>query len=97
MKKTITPIGGRILVEPFKEQEYKGGLYIPEQAREKQLRGIVVALGTGALKEDGTTIPFTVVVGDEVLFPRFGDQHEVEGEDGKLLILNEADLLGVAR
>lgn len=69
----IQPLADRVLVEPLEEDEQvKGGIIIPDSAKEKPQQGKVVALGTGKLDEDGKKIPFNVKKGDTVLMPKYG-------------------------
>jgi len=91
----IQPLGDRILVEPIKENEVKkGGIIIPDTAKEKPQQGKVVALGTGKLDDNGKVIPFHVKKGDRVLMPRYGGS-EVKIEDKDYQLVREEDLLGI--
>ncbi|MDF7805811.1 co-chaperone GroES [Pontiellaceae bacterium B12219] len=91
----IKPLGGRILVEPVKEGEVKkGGIIIPDAAREKPQEGLVVALGTGKLNENGETVAFNVKEGDRVLMPKYGGT-EVKYDDKEYQIMREEDLLAI--
>jgi len=91
----IKPLADRVLVEPKKEMETKkGGIIIPDSAKEKPMEGTVVAVGTGKRDDDGKLIPFTVKVGDLVLMPKYGGT-EVKIDDKEYQILREEDILGV--
>ena len=91
----IKPLADRVLVEPKKEMETKkGGIIIPDSAKEKPMEGTVVAVGTGKRDDDGKLIPFTVKVGDSVLMPKYGGT-EVKIDDKEYQILREEDILGV--
>ena len=91
----IQPLGDRILVEPIKENEVKkGGIIIPDTAKEKPQQGKVVALGTGKLDDNGKVTPFHVKKGDRVLMPRYGGS-EVKIEDKDYQLVREEDLLGI--
>jgi chaperonin GroES len=91
----IHPLGDRILVEPIKEEEVKkGGIIIPDTAKEKPTQGKVIAIGTGKLDDNGKVIPFHVKKGDKVLMPRYGGS-EVKIDDKEYQILREDDLLGI--
>jgi chaperonin GroES len=91
----IKPLADRVLVEPKKEQEMKkGGIIIPDSAKEKPMEGTVVAVGTGKRDDEGKLIPFTVKVGDKVLMPKYGGT-EVKIDDKEYQILREEDILGV--
>ena len=90
----IRPLGDRVLVEPVEEKEQMvGGIYIPDAAKEKPIKGTVLAIGKKTDK-DGKEIKFDVKVGDEVLLPKYGGT-EVKIGDKKLQLVREEDLLGV--
>ncbi len=92
----IQPLADRILVEPVKEDEVsKGGIIIPDTAKEKPQQGEILAVGPGKFDEDGEKrIALDVQVGDRVLFPKYGGTEiKIEGE--KLLIMKETDILAV--
>ena len=94
-KANIKPIGDRVLVQRVEEKEVKkGGIIIPDAAKEKPQEAKVVALGTGKLDDKGQKIPFEVKVGDTVLISKYGGT-EVKVEDGEYLILREDDILGI--
>ncbi len=89
------PVGDRILVEPIEEQEVKkGGIIIPDTAKEKPQEGKIVALGTGKKDDNGKAIPFEVKKGDRVLYSKYGGT-EVTVDGDKYLIMREDDVLGV--
>jgi len=76
------------------EEKTKGGIIIPDSAKEKPLSGEVVAVGNGKVLEDGRVVPLEVKAGDKVLFGKYsGSEIKVEGEE--LLMLKEDDILGV--
>jgi chaperonin GroES len=91
----IKPLGDRILVRRIKEEERtKGGIIIPDTAKEKPQEGKVVAVGKGKYGDDGKLIPIEVKAGDKILFGKYsGSEFKHEGED--LLILREDDILGI--
>ena len=91
----LRPLGDRVLVEPAEEKESKkGGIIIPDTAKEKPTEGIVVALGTGKTDEDGKKIPFEVKKGDRVLVSKYGGTEiKLDGKEYK--ILNSDDILAV--
>jgi chaperonin GroES len=92
---SVKPIADRVLVEPIEEQEVKkGGIIIPDTAKEKPQEGKVVAIGTGKTSEKGEKIPFEVKKGDRVLFSKYGGT-EITLNDKKYLIMREDDILGV--
>ena len=91
----IKPLGERVLVEPVKEEEaVKGGIIIPDSAKEKPQEGKVVAVGTGKLDEHGKKIPFNVKKGDIVLMPKYGGT-EVKVDGREYQIMREEDILAV--
>ena len=90
----IRPLGDRVLVEPIEEKEVsKGGIIIPDTAKEKPMQGKVIALGKKR-DEDGKEIAIDVKVGDEVLLPKYGGT-EVKINDKTYQLVREEDLLGV--
>jgi chaperonin GroES len=91
----IKPLGDRILVKRIKEEERtKGGIIIPDTAKEKPQEGKVVSVGKGKYSDDGKLIPIEVKAGDRILFGKYsGSEFKHEGED--LLILREDDILGI--
>lgn len=90
----IRPLGDRVLVEPIEEKEQtKGGIIIPDNAKEKPMEGKVVAIGKKR-DDDGKELPFDVKVGDKVLLPKYGGT-EVKIGDKTLQLVREEDLLGV--
>ena len=92
---TVKPIGDRVLLKPLEEKETKkGGIIIPDTAKEKPQEGKIIALGTGKTDEDGKKIPFEVKKGDRVMYSKYGGTEiKIDGED--YLILREDDILGV--
>ena len=95
MALNVKPIGDRILVEPLEEKEVKkGGIIIPDTAKEKPMESVVVALGTGKTDDNGKKIPFEVKVGDRVLVSKYGGTEiKLDGKEYKLL--NSDDLLAI--
>ena len=91
----IQPLADRVLVEPVKEEDQKkGGIIIPDTAKEKPTTGKVIAIGTGKLDDNGKKIPFNVKVGDKVLMPKYGGT-EVKLDGKEYQIMREEDILGV--
>jgi chaperonin GroES len=92
---TLRPLQDRVIVRRVKEEERsKGGIIIPDSAREKPTEGEVLAVGNGKTQEDGTVRALDVKVGDRVLFGKYnGTDIKVGGEDR--LIIREDDILGV--
>ncbi|MBO0721920.1 MAG: co-chaperone GroES [Blastocatellia bacterium] len=95
MSTSIRPINDRIIVQRIEEQEQmRGGLYIPDTAKEKPQEGKVIAVGNGKLLENGTRTPIDIKPGDRVLFGKYaGTEVKLDGEE--YLILREDDVLGV--
>ena len=91
----IRPLHDRLLVERLEEKEVKkGGIIIPDTAKEKPQEGEVLAVGNGKLLENGTKVALDVKVGDKILFGKYsGTDIKVEGED--VLILREEEVLAV--
>ena len=91
----IKPIGDRVLVEHIEEKEQvRGGIIIPDSAKEKPQEAKVIAIGTGKKDEDGKVLPFEVKVGDRVLISKYGGT-EVKIEEKKYTIVREDDILGI--
>ena len=90
----VTPLADRVVVKPLEEAEQmRGGLYIPDTAKEKPQQGEIVAVGPGKY-EDGKLVPMTVKVGDRVLYGKYsGTEVTIEAEN--VLILRESDVLAV--
>ena len=94
-KVKIKPLGDRILVESVEEKEQvKGGIVIPDSAKEKPQEAKVIALGTGKVTDEGKKIPFEVEVGDIVLTSKYGGT-EVKIDDKEYKILSSSDILAV--
>ncbi|MGH7803198.1 MAG: co-chaperone GroES [Candidatus Binatia bacterium] len=91
----IRPLGDRVLVKRVAEEEKtKGGIIIPDTAKEKPSEGKVVAVGKGKLNEDGKLTPLDVKKGDRILFSKYsGTEVNIEGDEH--LIIREDDVLGV--
>ena len=91
----FTPLHDRVLVRRVESDEKtKGGLIIPDTAKEKPAEGEVVSVGPGARKDSGELIAPTVKAGDKILFGKWsGTEVQLEGEE--LLIMKESDILGI--
>jgi chaperonin GroES len=95
MAAKIQPLGDRVLVEPAEEKETKkGGIIIPDSAKEKPTESVVVALGTGKVDDNGKKIPFEVKKGDTVLVSKYGGT-EIKINDKDYKILNSDDILAI--
>lgn len=91
----LRPLNDRILVKRVEEKEVtKGGIIIPDTAKEKPAEGKVVAIGNGKLGEDGKRIPLTLKVGERILFGKYGGA-EINLDGEEYLIMNEGEVLGV--
>jgi len=91
----IRPLHDRILVKRIEDQEVKkGGIIIPDTAKEKPQEGKVVAVGTGKVNDEGKKIPLDVKAGDRILFGKYSGS-EVKLEDKEYLILREEDILAI--
>ena len=94
-KPKIQPLGDRVLVKAIEDKEQiKGGIIIPDSAKEKPQEAEVIALGTGKRDDDGKIIAFLVKVGDKVLVSKYGGT-EVKIGDVKYSLLREDDILGI--
>lgn len=91
----IRPLADRVVVRALEEAEQmRGGLYIPDTAKEKPQEGEIVAVGPGKLNDDGGRIPMEVAAGDRVLYGKYsGTEVKVDGDD--YLILRESDILAI--
>jgi chaperonin GroES len=91
----IRPLQDRVIVKRIEEEEKtKGGIIIPDTAKEKPQEGKVVAVGKGKVNEDGKVVPLDVKVNDRILFGKYsGSEITIDGEEH--LIMREEDILGV--
>jgi chaperonin GroES len=91
----IRPLHDRIMVERIEEQEVrKGGIIIPDTAKEKPQEGKVIAAGAGKVTDDGKRLPLDVKVGDRILFGKYSGS-EVKLDDKEYLIMREEDVLAI--
>ncbi len=91
----IRPLGDRVVVEPIEQEATTAsGLVLPDTAKEKPQQGKVIAAGKGRLDDDGERIEMEVKVGDTVLYAKYAGT-EIKMGDKKLLIMKEADILGI--
>ena len=93
----IQPLSDRVVVRPLEEAEQmRGGLYIPDTAKEKPQQGEVIAAGPGKFNDDGKRVPLEVAVGNRVLYGKYsGTEVNVDGEE--FLILRESDVLAIIK
>lgn len=91
----LKPLGDHLIVEPLSSEEMtKSGIILPETAKEKPERGIVVAVGPGKLLDNGQRASMDVSVGDSVVFKRYSpDEFKIEGKE--YLILSQSDVLAI--
>ena len=95
MTEKLVPLGERVVVRPIETQEVsKGGIILPDTAKEKPQEGEVIAAGPGKMGKDGKRIPLEVKVGDRVLYSKFGGT-EVKLNEEKLLVMPESDILAI--
>jgi chaperonin GroES len=88
-------LGERVVVKPLPSEEVtKGGIVLPDTAKEKPQEGEVIAVGPGRLLDNGTRVPIDLKVGDRVLFSKYAG-NEVKLDDIEYMIMREADILGV--
>jgi chaperonin GroES len=91
----IRPLADRVVVKPLDEtEEMRGGLYIPDTAKEKPQQGEIVAVGPGRVSDDGTRVEMEVKEGDRVLYGKYSGTEITLGTD-QYLILRESDVLAV--
>jgi chaperonin GroES len=92
----LKPLGDRVVLKLVEQEEKtRGGILLPDTAKEKPQKGDVLAVGTGKVLDSGERIPLDVKVGDKVIFARYsGTEVKVEGEE--YLIVSERDILAVA-
>jgi chaperonin GroES len=91
----IRPLRDRIIVKRLEEEEMtRGGIIIPDSAKEKPIEGKVIAIGDGKVKEDGTKVPVELKVGEKVLFAKYaGTEVKMDGEE--YLMMREDEILAV--
>jgi chaperonin GroES len=89
------PLHDRVLIQRIEQEDTtRGGIIIPDTAKEKPMQGKVIAVGPGAKAEDGTVTPLDVKTGDRVLYGKFaGTEINIDGED--YLVLRESDIMGI--
>ena len=95
MAMKLKPLGNRVVVEPIEQEDVTAsGIVLPETAKEKPQKGKVLSVGPGDRDENGKRIQMDVVLGNTVLFQKYGGT-EIKVEGKKLLILRESDLLAI--
>lgn len=93
----IKPLGDRVIVKAKEAEETtKGGIILPDTAKEKPIEGTVVAVGTGKITEEGKLVAMSVKVGDAVLYGKYsGTEVKIDGEE--YLIMRESDIYGIVK
>ena len=95
MAVTLKPLADRLVVKAIeREQVTKGGIFLPDTAKEKPQEGEVLAVGPGRLSDEGKRIPMDVTVGDIVIYSKYGGT-ELKSEGEEYMILRESDVLAV--
>ena len=94
MARKLEPLADRVIVKPSEssEEEIRGGIIVPDTAKEKPQEGEVIAVGPGRVTDDGKRIPMDVKKGDKVIYAKYGGT-EVKDGDAELLVLRESDIL----
>ena len=96
-KVKIQPLGDRVLVKPVEQKEIKkGGIIIPETAKEKPQEGEVISCGKGKTGDDGKLIPMEVKAGDRILYGKYSG-NEIKIDDVEYLIMHQDDILGILK
>ncbi len=93
MATKLEPLGDRVVVRPVpKEEVTKGGIVLPDTAKEKPQEGEVIAVGPGRMTDEGKRLPMDIKVGDTVIYAKYGGT-EIKDGDEELIILRESDIL----
>ena len=93
MAAKLQPLADRLVVKPIEKEEVtKGGIYLPDTAKEKPQEGEVVAVGPGRMTDDGKRIAIDIKVGDKVIYTKYGGS-EIKVDDVEMIILRESDIL----
>ena len=91
----LDPLDDHVIVKPLQKEEMtKGGIYLPDTAKEKPQEGEIIAVGPGKMNNDGKRIPMEVKVGDRVIFTKYGGS-EIKIDDIEMMILRESDILAI--
>jgi chaperonin GroES len=93
----VKPLSDRVLVQRIEEKEQRrGGIIIPDSAKEKPMEGKVIAVGSGRMEKDGKRVPLEVKSGDKILFGKYAGQ-EIKIDDIEHVILREEEVLGIIK
>ena len=96
-KVKIQPLGDRVLVKALEQKEQKrGGIIIPDSAKEKPQEGLIVAAGKGKTTDEGKVLPMDVKAGDKVLYGKYSGS-EIKLDDEEYLIMHQDDILGILK
>ena len=96
-KVKLQPLGDRVLVKPLEAKETKrGGIIIPDTAKEKPQEGEIVAVGKGKVTEDGKVLPMDVKPGDKILYGKYSGT-EIKLNDVEYLVMHQEDIVGILR
>ena len=96
-KVKIQPLGDRVLVKPIESKEIKkGGIIIPDTAKEKPQEGEIAAVGKGKITEEGKLLPMEVKAGDRILYGKYSG-NEIKIDDQEYLIMHQDDILGLLK
>ncbi len=94
----IKPLGDRVVVKPLEaEAKTKGGIVLPDTAKEKPQEGKIVAVGKGKVLDNGTVHPLEVKIGDKVLYGKYSGNEITTKEGDELLIMREEDILAIVK
>ena len=97
MAAKLQPLADRLVVKPMaKEEVTKGGIFLPDTAKEKPQEGEVVAVGPGRMTDDGKRIAIDLKVGDRVIYSKYGGS-EIKIDDVEMIILRESDILAIKK
>ena len=93
----LKPLADRVIIKPAAaEEKTKGGIILPDTAKEKPMKGEIIAVGTGKVNEDGKVISLEVKVGDKVLYGKYSGT-EVNIDDTEYLIMRESDIFAIIK
>jgi chaperonin GroES len=97
LAKKLIPLGDKVLVRPAQaEEKTKGGIVLPDTAKEKPQVGEVVAVGSGRVLDNGQKIPLEVKVGDKIFYTKYGG-NEIKVDNEELILLSERDILAIEK
>ena len=97
MATKLQPLADRLVVKPIaKEEVTKGGIFLPDTAKEKPQEGEIVAVGPGRMTDEGKRLAMEVTVGDRVIYTKYGGS-EIKIDDVEMIILRESDILAIKK